>query len=72
MTLDEAIETVARMAFTNEGAEPSWEDYPDITEQDWYRVRDRVAELAAAFRAETGDYGQAYRMLAERAEGAPA
>jgi hypothetical protein len=64
--LSEAIDIVARGALTKQAREAEWEDYPEIGENDWRAVCDRMDELA---NGPTGDeFEAAYQFLTERAE----
>jgi hypothetical protein len=62
-----AIDIVAHRVLANDGAEPSWEDYPEIGENDWFAIQYRVTELAVQAAPNTRDYKAAYDLLAERA-----
>lgn len=46
-----------------------WEDWPDLSEQDYDRALAMATNLAETMRSPTDTYEAAYRLLARRAEG---
>ena len=66
---DRAITTVAEQAIheaTRDGGRvPEWEDYPEIGENDWQAVLDRVDRMTWA--PDQAKYDAAYALLAARA-----
>jgi hypothetical protein len=75
-TTQRAIDTVARrvLAQTVECAlnrkDVDWGDYPEIGEDDWEKVCNRVRELAERGDVQDEHYQPAYRYLAGRADNA--
>lgn len=65
-----AIRLVARRVLADQLKRypPSWEDYPDIGENDWGRVLIHVRHLANRGDVQAEQYDSAYRYLAERSE----
>jgi hypothetical protein len=69
MTPEEAIDVVARHVIATAArgvAEDGWCNYPDIGEDDWNAVDQRVQVLAPPPADET--YNEAYVLLQERAD----
>lgn len=67
---DRAITTVAEHAIhqaTRDGGRcPEWEDYPDIGENDWHAVLQKIDRMTEA--PERDKYEAAYALLALRAD----
>ena len=63
-----AIRTVARQVIANMTREASWEDYPEIGSEDWSWIID---EAFMRTPDEEG-FADAYKLLADRAEGVEA
>lgn len=66
-----AVRTVARAAVgrTLKIHPPDHEDFPDIGEHDWERVRAVVDRTADLYEGQAEKYAAAYRFLAQRADG---
>lgn len=71
ISVDEAIEIVAQHiaaeAVRNHPEWPEWAAYPDLGEDDWLKVIDRIDSLNPY----PERYCEAYELLAERASGSP-
>jgi hypothetical protein len=67
-TTEFAIEVVARMAIFNQLDKIEWEDYPDIGEDDWQEVLDRIDTIGYGLKPMDDDYAEAYALLESRAE----
>lgn len=68
MTPEQAIVIVAQHAIADAAEDISWEDYPEIGENDWARVVDEVRSLADY----PALYAQAHELLESRATRASA
>lgn len=69
--LAEAIDVIAKQAIKSASAnfQPvEWENYPEIGEQDWVRVVERVGEIAALIAPDQSEFEAAYDYLKERAD----
>lgn len=70
----EAIDAVARGVIDRmterDAVLDVWDSFPDVGEDDWTAVADRVRELVAELHPDTppGTYEGAYAFLADRAE----
>lgn len=71
--LRHAIEVVAMQVISHQLEETGslWEDYPEIGEEDWGRVAERVTALTAGFDVSAADYHAAYDLLEARAAEPP-
>lgn len=69
-----AVDVIAKNLLTSCAAvcEKDWEDYPDLGENDWEQVRNRVRDLVDLLAPSPPEYEAAYEYLAERARGEPA
>lgn len=69
-TTEEAIDIVARRVINDRLDEPFdfWDGYPEIGEDDWLAVCNRVRELANAGAPHVGEYESAYALLESRAD----
>lgn len=71
----EAIDAVARVVLDRmterDAVLDVWDSFPEIGEDDWTAVADRVRELVAGLEPDkpAGTYEGAYAFLARRAEG---
>lgn len=63
MTVDEALDIVARAVISHYAAEPEWEQWPEIRESDWESVCARVKALTPFPKG----YATAYELLEARA-----
>lgn len=71
--LAEAIDVIAKQAIKaatddSPGYAVSWENYPEIGEEDWVRVVARVDELTALMAPEQAEFEAAYTYLTGRAQ----
>ncbi len=67
MTLEQAIDIVARQALRNAMEMTYWEDFPTIAESDWDRVQARGQAIASADQAlHTGTFNEAITYLESR------
>lgn len=73
MTLDEAIDTVAREVLVrlwereSDIGGPFHEDFPEVGETDFERVTKRAAVLLTTMQPQKAEYDQAYGVLSARA-----
>jgi len=63
--LAEAVDIVARWIIAYQARNVDWSDSPEIGEDDWDTVRDRIAELTEGPAAD--EFDAAYDYLAARA-----
>ena len=68
LTVDWAVEVVARMAIFGALDNIEWGDYPEIGEYDWQQVQDRIAVISCGLKPLHDDYIEAYAVLESRAE----
>jgi hypothetical protein len=70
--LEAAVDAVARRVVRDAifdgitGGRIGWDDYPELSENDWHVVSNRALHLANGL--ETADCAAAYELLAARAE----
>lgn len=73
---DKALDVVsvryACRLLRNAADEDDWEDYPDLGQDDFYEVVERVIKLGAADPSTDAEYEAAYAHLASRANGVEA
>lgn len=70
--LAEAIDVIAKQAIKSAtddhpGYAVSWENYPEIGEEDWARVVERIDELTGLMAPDQAQFEAAYDYLTERA-----
>lgn len=75
--LAEAIDVIAKQAIKaatddSPGYTVSWENYPEIGENDWARVVERVDEITALIAPDQPEFEAAYDYLMDRAKGVEA
>ena len=76
MSPEQAIQTIARhLAYAAvedylipAGTYGRWREYPEIGERDWQRVEDEAMGSVSMSNPTLGEYDEALRVLAERAD----
>jgi hypothetical protein len=73
--LTEAIDTLARQCVADviesntDATELGWESYPEVGEQDWEAIVDRVRQVAKSIQPSIFQRNAAYEFLSARSEG---